>query len=261
MYRPPDVEGLSRFLRRSASSEVSVRVLGRGANVLIRDDGFDGVVVRLDQPGFRSVRWRGSELDVGAGVDLMKLCKRCSRRGIAGLEAFAGIPATVGGAIRMNAGGHADEFGDVVTEVDVVDRNGRRETLKPEQIGFRYRHTDLEGRIVVRARLGLRRDNPETTRRRYEEHFAKKQQTQPIRERSAGCVFKNPPGQSAGMLIDRAGLKGTTSGGARVSERHANFIVADRTATASDVLRLIDVVRDRVAKSFGTELETEVEIW
>ncbi len=248
-------------MRRTSQENVPVKVLGAGANVLIRDDGFDGVVVRLDQPGFRRETWSGDEVEVGGGVNLMSFSKSCSENGISGLEGLAGIPATIGGAIRMNAGGHNGEIKDVVSEVEVVHTSGSRERLNRDQVGFDYRRTDLKDRIVVGARLSLRRDDPQKTRLRYAENFGQKRRTQPMAERSAGCVFKNPPGRSAGALIDQAGLKGTVCGGARVSARHANFIVADSTATSSDVLRLIDLIRDRVALIFGTVLRTEIEIW
>ncbi len=238
-----------------------LKVLGAGANVLVSDDGFDGVVVRLDRPAFRRVKQVGPEFELGGGVDLMRFARRCSKRGYSGLECMAGVPATVGGAVRMNAGGRHGEFSDVVSEVTVLAPDGSVQTWPRERVRFHYRGSDLGDHIVLSARIALREDDPGQVGGRFEELFAEKRRTQPIGEHSAGCIFKNPAGQSAGALIDRAGLKGAVCGAAVVSERHANFIVAKRGATASDVLRLIDVVRQRVQQAFGTRLETEVDIW
>ena len=262
LFRPHDADTLARFLRRASNECIDARVLGRGANVLVCDDGFDGVVVRLDSDAFRSVHLRGDRLEVGAGVDLMPLVRKVSGQGLSGLEALAGIPATVGGAIRMNAGGPAGEMGDVVETVKVLTADQKVATMSREEVGFAYRQTGLgESHIILSAVLGLREDDPQRTRLAFREHLARKQRSQPLAEHSAGCIFKNPLLRPAGMLIDQAGLKGTRYGAAEVSTVHANFIVARRGATASDVLHLIDVVRDRVRKVFDTELETEIEIW
>jgi UDP-N-acetylmuramate dehydrogenase len=249
-------------LRRADDEDVGVKVLGRGANVLVSDDGFDGVVVRLDSDEFRRVRRNGSRLEVGAGVDLMPLVRRCSRDGLSGVEGLAGIPATIGGAIRMNAGGPACEIGDVVEEIRVLTAGKNVEVRSTELIGFRYRHTDLDGGdIVLSASLKLDQDDPRRVRSAFREHLERKQRSQPLAEHSAGCIFKNPPLKPAGALIDQAGLKGSRIGAAEVSSVHANFIVARSGATASDVLHLIDFVRERVLHIFDTELETEIEIW
>jgi UDP-N-acetylmuramate dehydrogenase len=262
LFQPHDADQLASFLRRAADENVGVKVLGRGANVLVSDDGFDGVVVRLDSDEFRRERRRGERLEVGAGVDLMPLVRRCSREGLSGLEGLAGIPATVGGAIRMNAGGPAAEMGDVVEEVSVLTSDKEVELRSAEQIGFGYRHTKLDSaEIVLGAILKLNEDDPRKVRSVFREHLERKQRTQPLAEHSAGCIFKNPALKPAGALIDQAGLKGSRIGAAEVSSLHANFIVARSGATASDVLRLIDYVRERVLRLFDTELETEIEIW
>ena len=261
LFRPRDTAELGRFLPRAREEEIPVRVLGRGANVLVSDDGFDGVVVRLDAPAFRKSRQLGTRLEVGAGVDLMPLVKQCSETGLTGLEALAGIPATIGGAVRMNAGGRGGEIGDVVRSVTVLTPEGERQDWTRDQVGFGYRRSQMGENIVLSATLELREDDPERVRRDYREHLEQKQRSQPLAEHSAGCIFKNPAGQAAGALIDRAGLKGTRYGEAEVSTMHANFIVAHDGATASDILHLIDVVRDRVYSEFDTQLETEIEIW
>lgn len=253
---------MASFLRRAADEDVGVKVLGRGANVLVSDDGFDGVVVRLDSKDFKRVSRRGERFEVGAGVDLMPLVRKCSREGLSGLEGLAGIPATIGGAIRMNAGGPAGEMGDVVEEISVLTSEKKVEMRTADQIGFRYRNTDLKGGdIILAAALKLHEGDPVKVRSAFREHLERKQRTQPLAEHSAGCIFKNPAVKPAGALIDQAGLKGSRFGAAEVSSVHANFIVARSGATASDVLHLIDYVRERVLRLFDTELETEIEIW
>jgi len=261
LFRPRDAEDLASLLTRAKHEDIPVKVLGSGANVLISDDGFDGVVVRLDNDAFCTTTRRGTSLEVGAGVDLMPLARRCSEQGLSGLECLAGIPATVGGAVRMNAGGRFGEFGTVVREIEVLRTDGGVETWPHDRIGFRYRRTDLGDGIVLSAQLELVEDDPDRVKRTFDDLLEYKERSQPLADRSAGCVFKNPVGQSAGALIDQAGLKGARYGKAQVSRRHANFIVAEHGATASDVLHLIDLIRERVRSVFGTELETEIEIW
>ena len=261
LFQPHSSEQLAALVVRAREEDVPLKVLGRGANVLVSDDGFDGVVVRLDHASFRGVERRGSRVEVGAGVDLMPFASACSRRGMSGLECMAGIPSTIGGAIRMNAGGRFGEFGQVVREVRVLRPDGGTENWSRQRCGFGYRCSDVGDNIVLSAQLELVEDDPIRVRRVFEELFAQKRVAQPLGDRSAGCIFKNPAGRSAGALIDQAGLKGTRCGAARVSERHANFIVARRGATASDVLHLIDVIRERVRSEFSTELEVEIDIW
>jgi UDP-N-acetylmuramate dehydrogenase len=180
---------------------------------------------------------------------------------LAGLECLAGIPGTVGGAIRMNAGGRFGEISNCIEWVRVVRPDGTTETLKRNQCGFGYRHSRLGSAVVVAVRFRLHREPRDEVAVRYREYWAYKKRSQPMSACSAGCVFKNPPGESAGRLIDRAGLKGARHGQAQVSEQHANFIVAGSGATASDVLQLVEQIRDAVWKKSGIKLELEIEIW
>lgn len=261
LFRPDNTDALSLLMRRAKQEGVPVKVLGSGANVLVSDDGFDGVVVRLDSNAFSTTKQQGTSFRVGAGVELMPLARRCSEKGLAGLECLAGIPATIGGAARMNAGGREGEFGDVVREVRVLQSDGSVETWPRERIGFGYRRTNLGRSIVLSALLELREDDPRRVKRTFDECLERKKRSQPLADKSAGCIFKNPDGQSAGALIDRAGLKGARYGGAYVSKRHANFIAVERGATASDVMHLIDIVRKRVRRVFDIKLELEIDIW
>jgi len=203
----------------------------------------------------------GVRMPVGAGIDLMAFARLCSGKGLSGLEWMAGIPATVGGAVRMNAGGRFGDFGDCVSGIGVLRPDGEIESWSSERCGFSYRHSNITDEIVLSVDLKLTSDDPFRVLATYDSNFSEKQRTQPIAAHSAGCIFKNPPGESAGALIDRSRLKGVRSGMAEVSQKHANFILADRGATATDVMRLIDIVRERVAREFAIDLQLEVEIW
>jgi len=261
LFRPRDETQLSLALERASLEGVPVKVLGAGANVLISDEGFDGMVVRFDSLSFRKVVRNGDRVTAGAGVDLMPFSREMSYAGHTGLECMAGIPATIGGATRMNAGGQHGEFGDVVRTVRVMDQHGAIDERPRDAVGFSYRHTDLDGLIVTAVEMELPSGDPTRARRQYDDFMEQKTRSQPLANSSAGCIFKNPTGHSAGALIDRAGLKAASVGAASVSTRHANFIVADKGATASDVLALIDIVRERVQKEFQIELELEVDVW
>ncbi len=261
LVSPRSEEELADALRRAAGADVETKVLGGGANVLVRDDGFDGVVVRLDGPAFTKTRFDGESVHVGGGVELMPLSHACARRGLSGLEAMAGIPGTVGGAIRMNAGGRHGEFGDVVERVRVADCRGLIGILTRDELGFGYRTSTVADRVVLSADLKLTEGDPERTQATFRRFMAEKKQSQPLGDKSAGCVFKNPDGKSAGALIDAAGLKGVARGGASVSDVHANFIVTKPDATAAEVLAVIEHVRSEVAGACGVELELEIDVW
>lgn len=238
------------------------RVLGSGANVLVRDAGFDGAVISLRQGKFTSFDEHGGLIHAGGGSDLTKLVKFASDAGLGGLECLAGIPATVGGAVRMNAGGKYGSISQFIVDVTLMDESGAIESRLPHELGFAYRSSYLAGKIVIAATLRTEPDDPQRTRARFKSIWNEKHATQPpLSERTAGCIFKNPPGHSAGRLLDQAGLKGRRVGGAEISPRHANFIVAHREATAADILALIDLATERVWSQFGIRLETEVDVW
>ena len=261
MYRPCDEDQLAGMARRAHGDDIPTRVLGGGANVLIRDDGVDGIVIRLDDPVFRRIEYRGDRVVAFGGVDLMRLTHECAKRGLSGLECMAGIPGTVGGAIRMNAGGRFGTIGETVTAVRLLNSESTVETLPVEQLGFGYRRSNVGDRIVLSVEFRLRQEDPRLVLARYEDILAHKKASQPFRENSAGCIFKNPPGTSAGKLIDQAGMKGRSVGAATVSREHANFIVTRQGATADDVLRLVDQIRETVRRNFGVELELEIDVW
>ena len=247
--------------------EGDVRVLGDGANLLVCDDGVDGLVVSLERFNRVETTPHGeiAHVQVGAGANLPRLIIDMVRDGWAGLEGLGGIPASVGGAVRMNAGGAFGEIADVITSVSGVTRTGESFTLQRDAIPFGYRHSGLEGRMITEVELTLHRDDPGVLRDRLKEVMAYKKKSQPMAEKSAGCVFRNPTvgdeRVSAGKLIDECGCKGMRIGGAEVSQVHGNFLVTKSNATTRDVIQLIDRVRERVESDRGVRLETELVIW
>ena len=270
LVHPRSADSLSLLLQRCHNEEIPFRVLGRGANILIDDIGVDGVVVKLDHPCFNQFRFtvEGSEIELHAmaGKDVAALLMECARCGHGGLEAMAGIPSTIGGAIRMNAGGVYGCISDSLRTITCLKDRGELVTYDKDTIVFGYRECRVADPIILSATFKLRESDPDSLRDRILEIFAWKSSTQPLADSSAGCAFKNPKDEegqriSAGKLIDEAGLKGHTSGGATVSDHHANFIVTKPTTTAQDVLTLMDEVKDRVLDSTGILLHREVVVW
>jgi UDP-N-acetylmuramate dehydrogenase len=265
-------------LRICLSIDPAMRVLGEGANLLVDDDGVDDLVVRLHQGEFaRTQRLDERRLRVGAGVNLFRLINDTVAWGLGGLEVLAGVPASMGGAIVMNAGGSFGQIADVVERVYAIDpRDGGDVVLERADIDFSYRHSGLNHLVVTGADLLLSPAEPATLAARKKEINDAKLKSQPMSASSAGCCFKNPTlereiagiaqaGQrvSAGMLIDRAGLKGLTHGTAMVSDRHANFLVVrdKKHGRARDVIELMDLVALRVLDTFGVRLQREVVVW
>ncbi len=243
-----------------ADEGVPTRVLGRGTNVLVRLGGIDGAVVVAGRALSRLER-AGLEVSAGSGVPLPRLLAFCADEGLSGLEGLAGIPGSVGGAVVTNAGSHGVSIGDRLVDVVVFEPGGSSSAVPVEGLDMSYRRSSVpEGTVVEGVRLRLAEDEPERVRAAQREMVDRKWRAQPCGMRSAGCIFKNPPEAPAGLLIDRAGLKGTRVGGAVVSDQHANFIVNDRGATADDVERLIEIVQKKVREAEGVELELEIEV-
>ncbi len=274
------VAGSVGDLRRCLEIDPGLRVLGEGANLLVDDEGVGELVVSMKGGGLKDVEWDEASgvVRAGAGADLAQLVTQSVRRGLRGIEGLGGIPATLGGAIIMNAGGAFGEIGGAVSKVFALTRDGREIEVGRGDAGFGYRRSELHDLLVTGAELRLTHDDAGTLRERLKEVMAYKKKSQPMAEKSAGCCFKNPTpaadlrdasgeiaraGQrvSAGLLIDRAGLKGLRVGGASVSERHANFLVTTPDARARDVIALMDEVVRRVRERFGVTLEPEVVVW
>jgi len=238
--------------------------IGGGTNLLVRDGGIEGVAVSLkgmDRVEVLKEDDLGAELFVEAGVPLQRLVALCKARGYAGLEGLAGIPGTVGGAICGNAGSYGAEMKDVVVSVAVMDSGARLDRYAAGALGFGYRSSGLRATdIVLSANLRVRRDDPRQVALRTEMNLSEKKKTQPLAERSAGCVFKNPAGGSAGRLMEEAGCKGMRAGGIEVSGVHANFFINTGGGTAGDFMRLMEETNAAVRKRFGTVLEPEIRI-
>lgn len=261
LVRPRSVEELQQAARRCAENEIPIYVLGLGANLLVSDAGVDGAVFRLDQEFWRRVKFEGNTVEVGAGADMQKLLLRSVRAGLAGVECLAGIPGTIGGGVRMNAGGKFGDLGAVVQKVSVMDANGELFERNKDDLVFEYRSTNISAKFILSATLELDEDDPERIMRRTKEIWMYKRNTQPLNTKNCGCIFKNPRGLSAGALIDQAGLKGMKVGNAEVSEKHANFIVAHPGCKADDVMKLVKLIREKVWDKNQLHLESEVQIW
>jgi UDP-N-acetylmuramate dehydrogenase len=259
--RPQTVEQLADVVKRCAENDIPLRILGFGSNLLVRDQGVKGAVVKLDSPQFCKIENNGLSHTVGAGADLGKLVLDCVRKGFGGIESLAGIPGSIGGAVKMNAGGIFGDFGSAVESVTLMDNVGNVfEKNKPE-LSFDYRSTNITAKFIIGAQIKLYEADPQQLLRTVKEIWIYKKNTQPLNTRNAGCVFKNPRGMSAGATIDRTGLKGTKIGGAVVSEKHANFIIAEKGCKSGDVIALIDTIKQKVKEKFDVELELEIEIW
>ncbi|MGA1980436.1 MAG: UDP-N-acetylmuramate dehydrogenase [Sedimentisphaerales bacterium] len=261
LIRPETVEQLKKVARRCNENNIPVYVLGFGSNLLINDDGLRAAVIKLEAEKLAQTQFDGEQLTAWAGAKLSELVLTCVKKGLSGIEALTGIPGSIGGAVKMNAGGNFGDIGAVIETVTLMDSQGNIfEKSKPELM-FDYRSTNITARFILNATLKLASADPEQIMRTVKEIWIYKKNSQPLNTRNCGCVFKNPRGVSAGALIDRAGLKGLQIGGAVVSEKHANFIIAEDGCKSRDVVRLIDAIKERVKEQFGIELELEVEIW
>jgi UDP-N-acetylmuramate dehydrogenase len=257
MFRPADIDDLAAFLA-AKPADVPVTVIGVASNLLVRDGGVRGVVVRLGR-GFVEIRAEGGEIEAGAGALDLNVALTAQQAGIAGLEFMSGIPGTVGGGLRMNAGAYGREFKDVLRHAVALDGSGARHNLPTAALGLSYRHCDLpEDWIFVAARFAGAAGDPAEIGRRMAEIQAAREASQPIRARTGGSTFANPAGHKAWELIDRAGCRGLRRGGAAVSEKHANFLINTGDATAADLEALGEDVRRRVRESSGITLHWEI---
>ena len=255
----------TRELRRLCCAFVRlgepVCILGAGSNLLVSDDGVNGAVISLKRFETGRIFGIGPTLLAGAGVPVRLVADRAAAVGLSGLEEIAGVPGTVGGAISTNAGSGTSGIGALVERLYLLNLRGEMEELDGDCVRWEYRKAWLGDRIVVAAMLRLVQSTPARVFRRMEAALLRKKSTQPVTVCSAGCVFKNPDGQSAGALMELVGLKGIRLGGAMISRKHANFVVNVANALAADVLGLMELARSRVAEEFGVWLEPEVCCW
>ena len=258
LFRPADEEDLASFLAVTPA-EIPVTVLGAASNTLIRDGGIPGVVIRFS-PSFAQIKTSGAEVRAGAASIDLNVARAAQEAGIAGLEFLCGIPGTIGGGLRMNAGSYGREFKDIVGSADLITRQGQRRTLTPAEIGFHYRHTHVaEDAIFVSALLKGEPGNPADIQQRMQEIQKSRNDSQPIREKTGGSTFANPPGQKSWQLIEAAGCRGLKVGAAQMSEKHCNFLINTGNATAADIENLGEEVRRRVFDHSGIDLRWEIK--
>lgn len=258
LFKPADADDLADFLRQK-SPDIPITVIGVASNLLVRDGGVAGVVIRLS-PAFSLIRVDGSSLYAGAAAIDLNVARAAQNAALAGLEFMSGIPGTVGGGLRMNAGAYGREFKDVVRSVDAITWSGERLNLSPHAMGFHYRHTDVRHDIIfIGAHFEGTPDDPVKIMERMRAIQTSRQDSQPIREKTGGSTFANPEGHKAWKLIDAAGCRGLRMGGAMMSEHHCNFLINTGTATAADIENLGEEVRRRVHDHSGIDLRWEIK--
>ena len=259
LAQPADEAELAALLKRAGEHAVPVTLVGNGSNLLVRDKGIRGLVIKLSNL-FSSITVDGNVMTFGSGISLAMASKKAASLSLSGMEFAVGIPGTIGGAVYMNAGAYDGEMAKVVTSVQVMDRQGQSSQLKADELDFSYRHTALQnsGLIVTSVTVSLQPGEAESIKAKMDDFSQRRIAKQPLELPSAGSMFKRPVGYFAGTLIEQTGLKGYTVGGAQVSTKHAGFVVNVGGATAKDVLQLIRDVQDRVLAAQGVQLEPEV---
>lgn len=259
LFRPADVDDLAFFLQNKPKG-IPITVLGVGSNLLVRDGGIDGVVIKLGR-GFTEIAKSHETIIAGAGALSFNTAMFAAQVGIAGLEFLSGIPGTIGGALAMNAGAYGSDTASHLLEAEAVDEAGNIHRLTVEDIGYVYRGNTLpDGMIFTKGIFKGTLDKPNAIKERIDTIQQKRQDSQPVRERTSGSTFKNPQGMHAWELIDKAGCRGLRIGGAQVSEKHCNFFINTGDATAQDIESLGEEVRRRVKETSGVELQWEVQI-
>lgn len=260
--KPKNEDQLKTLILRARENDIPLRVLGQGANILVSDAGVKGLTIKLDEQGFSKIEFTDEGLTAGSAATLGSVIQKTVKKGMSGFEELVGIPGTIGGAIKGNAGSKFSDIGAITTSVTVIDNTGTIYTREKPELVFEYRKSNITDQIIISASFELVPEDPARLLNRMKENFIIKKNSQPLSSRSAGCIFKNPTGQKpAGLLIDRAGLKGMKIGGAMISDKHANFIVNQGDATFDDIRKLIDTVREKIYEKFNVSLELEIEIW
>jgi UDP-N-acetylmuramate dehydrogenase len=257
---PEDEESLIILLQYLKNNNIKYKILGNGSNVIFNDSGYNGVIIKLDN--FKSLKIINNKVIVGSGYPLNKLAIRVSRLGLTGLEFAAGIPGTVGGAVYMNAGAYKSDIGYVLTSIKVLTPDYEIKTMYNKELNFHYRSSFLQNNkdyICLEATFTLMKGNPEEIMELIGERKKRRLETQPLEYPSAGSVFRNPEGDFAGRLIEEIGYKGKSIGGAKVSEKHANFIINNGNATGEEIKELINEIKDKIKDKYNIELKVEQE--
>ena len=257
---PATREELLQVLEFCRKTNQQYFIIGHGTNLLVSDQGYAGLIISLAK-SFKSLAISDNKIVAETGLSLRRLVRESLHNNLTGLEGLAGVPGTVGGAIKMNAGAFGAEISNYLVEVEVIDQTGAIKSLSAAEIDFSYRRSSItNGQIITRARFELAHGKPDQIKNLRDLANNKRIASQPIDKRSAGSVFKNPRSDlAAGYMIDQCGLKGSKSGGAEISTKHANFIVNNGNATASDIIALINLAYHKVKKQFGIELELEIK--
>ncbi len=243
------------------SQQLLIHILGSGSNLLVREAGVQGVVVRVVEPLLSEVRIEGTSLTAGGGTLLSHVVAEAIRSGLGGIEYLVGIPGTMAGAVVGNSGGRTGDIGQLITSVRVLTQENEIAVRRGDELSFSYRRSSIQDLLILSATLELIHDDSEELMRRMRKNWIMKRSTQPLADQSAGCIFRNPRGLSAGSLIEQCGLKNLSVGKARISERHANFIVTESGATSKDVEQLISRIQKAVAEKFAVNLELEIKVW
>jgi UDP-N-acetylmuramate dehydrogenase len=258
---PRNISELRKVLQFCKDEQKNIFIFGNGSNVLVNDNGVQGVVVHLRGPDFKEIKRDDKYIFSKAGVKLPQLIKKAALWGLGGLEVLAGIPGTIGGAVKMNAGSKYGSISETISSVTTMTFDGEIKNINCKDIEFTYRGCNLDKQIIIEVEFLLKESRKEEILKGMDEIYKEKKRTQPLSTFSAGCIFKNPPSFRAGELIEKAGLKGKKVGGAIVSEKHANFIVNTENATSADILELIKIIKETIKKKYDVPLETEIQIW
>ncbi|WP_353230389.1 UDP-N-acetylmuramate dehydrogenase [Novosphingobium sp.] len=259
LFEPADADDLVAFLA-GLEPDVPVMALGLGSNLIVRDGGVPGVVVRLGKPLARADVLDGTTLRCGGGASGILVSSTARDAGIGGLEFLRSIPGTVGGFVRMNGGAYGREVKDVLIGCEIVLRSGERQSLSLADLHYSYRHSELpEQAVVIAATFRGHRETPQAIQAEMDRIAAAREASQPLRSKTGGSTFKNPPGHRAWELVDQAGCRGLTLGGAQVSDKHTNFLINTGTATSAEIEALGELVRDRVRAMNGVDLQWEIK--
>ncbi len=258
---PKDTGDLKLALNLAKRYKVPVLMIGAGSNLLVSDKGVNAMALHLNSSQFKKIFFKDNFAEAAGGAMLGRLVSESKKRGLSGAEFLVGIPGTIGGALAMNAGIPSRDIADIIDNVTVMDYNGNIKVLRKSDLKFGYRKSNLAKYIILESRLKLSRSGVSQVQDRIREYLLDRKARQDISKPSAGCVFKNPRGYSAGKLIDLCGLKGKTVGSARISDKHANFILNLGTAKAADILKLMCLIKKEVKSKFDIDLEPEIKIW
>lgn len=258
---PTSVEELQQIVQRSAVEQRPLRVIGSGSNLLVHDHGVPGVVLHLIAPAFSPIEVHGQQVRAGGGAYLGPLISTCVRDGLAGLEPLVGIPGTVGGGLHGNAGDRSTDIGSYLTQATVMTSQGEIVTRGRQEIQFGYRESGLDELVILDATFTLEPEDRMELTRRLQKLWIVRRSREPTRDKRAVCLFQDPQSATASEVIEQAGLKGATVGGAGLYERDLNFVTAAPEASSDDVIQLMELVRDRVSHRTGIELEPALQVW